>query len=424
MLSIEFIRENPVLVKEAVRNKNFDVDIDELLRLDAERRKLLTGVDSLRAERNRIAKGIPTLSPVDRPAVIAKSKELNAWLVEGEKRLAEAEATYKDLLLRVPNVPLREVPIGKTDADNVEVRRWGDVRKFDFTPQDHVQLALSLGLVDFESSHGFAGGRSYSLLGDGVMLQQAVLQFALQFVAAKGFLPVSPPIMVRSHAMVGTGFFPLGKDETYVLAKDELYLVGTSEVSLISMHYDQILDASRLPIRYAGISACFRREAGAPGRETRGLYRVHMFHKVEQVSIGPNDRDWSDQEHNFLLANAEGILQALELPHRVALACTGELGMGQVRKHEVETWIPSRNAYSETHSCSTLLEFQARRSNIRYRQRTDGLRFVHTLNNTAIASPRILVCILENYQNKDGSVTVPRVLRPFMMGKEALEPKR
>ena len=424
MLPMDFIRENPLLVKEAVRNKHFDVDIDLLLQLDIERRALLTQVDTLRSERNRIAKEIPTLSAADRPTRISRSKEVNALLVEYEAQFADLEARYREMLLCVPNVPLPEIPIGASDSDNVEVRRWGSIPQFEFPPKDHFELAESLGIVDFKNSHAYAGARSYSLLGDGVMLQQAVLQFALQFVAAKGFLPVSPPVLVREHAMVGTGFFPLGREETYSLPNDDLFLVGTSEVCLISMHYDQMLDASRLPIRYAGLSPCFRREAGAAGRDTRGLYRVHMFHKVEQVSIGPNDRGWSDTEHELLLANSEGILQALGLPYRVALACTGELGMGQVRKHEVETWVPSRNAFAETHSCSTLLEFQARRSNIRYRQGTDAPKFVHTLNNTAIASPRILVCLLENFQNKDGSVTIPTALRPHLGGKEVLEPRR
>ncbi|MGE5506821.1 MAG: serine--tRNA ligase [Actinomycetota bacterium] len=423
MLDIDFIRTSPDQVKKAVRDKNFDVDVDRLLAVDGERRTLMARLENQRAERNRISKEIPKLPADERPKAVAQAKAINEELTGLEARFGELDAEFKDLLMRVPNVPLPEIPVGKSDEDNVEVRRWGDPRQFDFEPKDHVDLALSLGLVDFENTRGYAGARAYSLMGDGVLLHQAVLQFALEFVVRKGFLAVSPPIMVRENAMTGTGFFPFGMEETYCLPKDDLFLAGTSEVSLVSMHYDQVLDAAKLPIRYAGISACFRREAGAAGRDTRGLYRVHMFHKVEQVSIGPNDRDWSDKEHEFLLNNSEGILQALNLPHRVALACTGELGMGQVRKNEVETWMPSRKAYSETHSCSTMLEFQARRANIRYREAGGSPRFVHTLNNTAIASPRILVAILENYQNKDGSVTVPEALRPYMMGKDVIEPR-
>ena len=283
---------------------------------------------------------------------------------------------------------------------------------------------MSLGLVDFEGPRRYAGSRAYALTGDGVLLEQAVLNFALHSVAKHGFKPVSPPVMVREQAMQGTGFFPLGREDTFSIEKDELFLVGTSEVGLVSLHRESILDEAQLPIRLVGISPCFRREAGAAGRDTRGLYRVYQFNKVEQVVFGVNDAAASAREHALILGNSEEILRAMGIPHRVALACAGEMGQGQVRKHEIESWMPSRNKYSETHSCSTLWEFQARRSMIRYRDANDKVRYVHTLNNTAIASPRILIPILENFQQKDGSVVVPEVLRPWMGGREVIEPTK
>ena len=280
---------------------------------------------------------------------------------------------------------------------------------------------LNLGMVDVDSPRTFAGARSYALKGAGALMEMAVIRLAIDRVMAHGFVPVVPPVMVRDVALYGTGFFPGSQPETYKLPEDDLYLVGTSEVGLVALHSDSIIPEEQLPIRYVGLSTCFRREAGAAGRDTRGLYRVHQFNKVEQVVICRADMDESDREHLQLLANAEEILQALELPHRVALACAGETGLGQYKKNEVETWMPSRQHYSETHSCSTLLDFQARRSKIRYKSGKSNV-IAYTLNNTAIASPRILIPIVENYQNEDGTVTVPEVLRPYMNGLELITP--
>ena len=257
-----------------------------------------------------------------------------------------------------------------------------------------------------------------------MLLEQAILRFALDTLVSDGLVPVSPPVLVRDSAMLGTGYFPLGYDEAYRIAGDDLFLTGTSEVGLASLHMEELLDQGDLPIRYAGISYCFRREAGASGKDTKGLYRVHQFMKVEQVVITENDIATSQKEHYRLLRNSQNILQALGIPHRVALACTGETGLGQVRKHEVESWMPSRNGYWETHSCSTLHDFQARRLNIRYRDAAGKTRFVHTLNNTAIASPRILIPLIENCQCSDGSVTIPQVLRSYMGGRERIESRR
>jgi seryl-tRNA synthetase len=315
------------------------------------------------------------------------------------------------------------VPIGKGEEDNVEVRKVGTPRAFDFEPKDHVELMTSLGLVDWDGPRRFAGGRSYALVREGALLELAVTRLAVDVLASRGMGIVIPPVMVKERAMTGTGFFPLGREEAYAITADELFLVGTSEVALVSLHADDTLDAARLPIRYAGISPCFRREAGAHGKDTRGLYRVHQFTKVEQVVFCLPDEGVAEKEHYQLLANAEAILAKLDIPYRVALACTGEIGLGQTRKHEVESWMPGRKAYSETHSCSTMGDFQARRSNIRLRVADGSLSYPYTLNNTAIASPRILIPLLENHQNADGSVTLPKELVKYMNGIEVLRPK-
>ncbi|MCH9680151.1 MAG: serine--tRNA ligase [Deltaproteobacteria bacterium] len=424
MLDIRFIRDNPEVVRKAIKAKKFDVDLDRLLELDAERRRILHASEALRTERNALSQSVRKASPEERAALTEKSREVGKQLKSHEKELPPIVEELEQLMLRIPGIPAPEVPEGDSEEDNEVIRHWGEPRQFDFEPRDHVELCRMHGLVDFERPPRFAGSRAYALKGDGVLLEQALLRYALDIVIADGFTAVSPPVLVREEAMVGTGFFPLGHDDTYRTARGPLFLVGTSEVSLVSLHADEILDVEELPIRYAGLSPCFRREAGAAGRDTHGLYRVHQFMKVEQVIICENDEEMSLREHMRLLGNSERVLQGLKLPHRVALACTMELGLGQVRKHEVETWMPSREAYCETHSCSTLLEFQSRRSKIRYRPTSDSKpQFVHTLNNTALASPRILIPVLEHYQNADGSITIPEVLRPYMGGRELLTPK-
>jgi seryl-tRNA synthetase len=424
MLSIKFIRENVERVKSSIQAKQIDVDLDQLLELDARRRKLTSDINQLREQRNKLSMSIPTLQGQEKQSAITESKQVGEKLKAYDEESNQVQADFDRLMLLVPNVTAPEVPFGTSEDDNKEVSRWGQPTEFDFKPKDHIELATSLGLVNFDRVHDFAGSRSYALMGGGVLLELAVLRYALDHVVSKGFTPVAPPVMVREEAMVGTGFFPLGREDTYQLKNDDLYLVGTSEVSLVSLHRDEILNRNDLPIHYAGISPCFRREAGSHGRDTKGFYRVHQFQKVEQVTFCEADEQLSEREHYLLLQNSEEILQGLRLPYRVALACSGELGLGQVRKHEIESWMPSRNKYSETHSCSTLHDFQARRSGIRYRDDSGKARFVHTLNNTAIASPRILIAILENYQNEDGSVTIPEVLRPYMGNQSRLELKK
>jgi seryl-tRNA synthetase len=423
MLDIAFIRQNPELVQAAITNKRLEIDVNELLAVDKERRDGIVSVDAKRARKNQLAAMIPKASKEERQALIDEAKTVRTELEALEPKMAEIQRRFDDLMLRVPSLPRPEVPIGKGEEDNVEIRKVGTPRTFTFTPKDHVELATGLGLANWDGPRKFAGGRSYALTGMGAILEMAVTRLAIDVLVARGLTPVIPPVIVRERALVGTGFFPLGREEAYSIPADDLFLVGTSEVALVSLHADDVLDASSLPIRYCGMSPCFRREAGASGKDTKGLYRVHQFTKVEQVVFCAPDEELAEKEHYALLANAEAILEKLEIPYRVAIACTGEIGLGQTRKHEVESWMPGRNAYAETHSCSTLGDFQARRSNIRFRKEDGTLAFPYTLNNTAIASPRILIPLLENHQNEDGSVTVPKALVPYMNGVEVLRPK-
>jgi seryl-tRNA synthetase len=423
MLDIQFIRQNADQVRAAITNKRLELDLDELLAADRERREATTTLEQKRARKNELSAQIPKASKDDRPGLVDEAKQIRTDIEQLEPALADVQRRFQDLMLRVPSLPRPEVPIGKGEEDNVEVRKVGTPRKFDFQPKDHVELMTGLGFVEWDGPRKFAGGRSYALVGDGALLELAVLRLAVDTVIERGMKLVLPPVMVKERAMTGTGFFPGGRNEAYAITADELFLIGTSEVPLVSMHCDDTLDAEKLPIRYAGISPCFRREAGAAGKDTKGLYRVHQFTKVEQVIFCAPDEAVAEKHHYELLGNAEAILARLEIPYRVALACTGEIGLGQTRKHEVESWMPGRDAYSETHSCSTMGDFQARRSNIRLRLADGSLGFPYTLNNTAIASPRILIPLLENHQNADGSVTLPKALVPYMLGKERLAPR-
>lgn len=424
MLDIAYIRSNPEVVKEGIRKKRMNMDLDELLNLDDEVRRLKSEVETLRADRNRLSKEVPRLKAEEKEQAVERVKAIRDSLTSLEPGLRDAEARFEQLMLTVPNPPLPEVPEGESDDDNVEVRRFGEPPQFNFTPKDHLELAESLDIVDMPRAVKFAGARMYCLKNEGALLEFALFKFALDHLTSKGFQPMIVPQLVRREAMIGTGFFPLGEEDTFAIEKDQLFLIGTAEVSLVSYHMDEILNEKDLPKHYCGYSTCFRREAGSYGRDTRGFYRLHQFNKVEQVIICQNDPEISKEQHNLLLENVEEIMQALGLPYRVALACGAEIGQGQVLKHEIETWMPSRGKYSETHSCSSLHEFQARRAKLRWRGTNGKTQYCHTLNNTAIASPRILIPILENFQNEDGSVTIPKVLRPIMQGMERIGPKK
>jgi len=424
MLDINVIRQDSARVKAAVARKKFPVDIDELLSVDEQRRQLAGQVDGLRAKRKEISGSIPRLDGEAKGEAIAQGRALREDIAKLEETQRLNESRFDELMMMVPGLPVDGIPDGASDEDNLEVRRVGELPSFNFEAKDHVELCETLGLADFTRAAKFAGGRAYLLTGHGALLEYAVTRFAMDLLMQRGWSPMVVPLLVNEKAMFGTGFFPHGLEDTYQLPNDDLYLVGTSEVSLVSIHRDEVLGSEALPVRYAGMTTCFRREAGNYGRDTRGLYRVHQFQKVEQVSIIEASEEASEAEHYRLLDNSESILKALGIPYRVALACTQELGMGQARKHEIESWMPSRQAYCETHSCSTMHDFQARRSNLRYRPEAQAKPlFAHTLNNTAIASPRFLIPLLELNQQADGSVVIPEPLRPYMNGTEVLEPK-
>jgi len=422
LLDIRTIRADPDAIRRAADLKRIPCDVDRLLALDAERRRLVQSADEMKATQNRTSKQIATLAGPEREARIRDMQQLVANVKRLDEERKAVEAELDGLMLLVPNIPADDVPAGESEADNVELSRWGTPRTFDFEFKDHVQLGLELGLVDFERAAKIAGSRTYFLRGNGALLELAVLRFALDHIMTKGFVPMLVPHLVRPVAMIGTAYYPGGEEQAYRVERDDLSLIGTAEVPLTSYHSSEILEAAELPKLYAGWSACFRREAGTYGKDTRGLYRIHQFQKIEQVVLCRADPAESRQWHQTILRNSEEILRQLELPYRVVNVCGGDLGRPQVQKFDLETWMPSRGQYSETHSASRFHDFQARRLDLRYRAEDGHVRFCHTLNNTVIASPRILIAILENNQRADGSIDVPAVLRPYMNGMERLVP--
>jgi len=345
-----------------------------------------------------------------------KSKELDL-------ELREVQEQFDAMMLQVPSPVTEDVPVGKDDRDNVFLREWGEVPEFDFEPLSHVALGDKLGILDIERGVKLSGTRFYYLKNEGTLLEMAVLRYALDFLRQRDFTVMTVPVLVREHAMMGTGYFPGGEEQAYKMALDDLYLVGTSEVSLASYHYDEILSKQDFPIQLAAWSNCFRREAGTYGKDTHGLYRIHQFQKVEQVYILENDIQKSQQAHELLLKNATDFLESLEIPHQIVAVCTGDMGQGQVKKYDVNSWMPSRNDYCETHSCSMFYDFQARRLKMRYKEENGENVYCHTLNNTLIASPRIMIPLLELNQRADGSVKIPEVLVPYMGGITEIQPK-
>lgn len=421
MLDPKFILQNPDAVREAAQKKHIAFDVDVFITLDEKRRELQTAYDELRAGKNAASEAISKLQGDEKQTAINRMKEKgDAEKIAGEA-LTQVEAEWKALLLRAPNPCSLETPEGKDDTENVELYTWNEPRKFDFEPKDHVALGLSLNILDVERGVKIAGSRNYFLKNEGALLELAILRFTLDKLMAKGFEIFLPPLLVNREAMTNTGYFPGGEEQAYSIPEDEKFLIGTSEVPVTSYHSGEVLDESELPKMYAGYSYCFRREAGTYGKDTHGLYRIHQFQKVEQVIVCKADPEESKRMHQMILKNAEEVLQDLKLPYRVVAVCSGDMGQGQYYKNDIETWMPSRNAYGETHSCSTFHEFQARRLNLKYKDAEGNKRFVHTLNNTCVASPRILIPVLETYQNADGSVTIPEVLRPYMGGKERIE---
>ncbi len=422
MLDIKVIRDELEAVRAGAALKRIEVDLDRLVAVDDRRRSLIRAVEDAKAEQRRRSKALGKLSPEERAQEVAALGELKASIQTEEGSLQAVLDEFEALMLQVPNLPAAEVPPGADDGDNVELRRVGEPPHFDFEARDHVDLGRSLRMIDIERGVKLSGTRFYVLRGAGALLHRAVLAFAFDQMVSKGFEPMEVPVLVRDPAMFGTAYFPGGEEQAYRLDKDQLNLVGTAEVPLTSFRSEEILDLEELPLRMVAQSACFRREAGAAGKDTRGLYRIHQFQKVEQVVVMRADEEASRVEHDAIVANAEDIMQRLELPYRVVNVCGGDLGQPQVQKFDIETWMPSRGGYGETHSASRFHDFQSRRLNLRYRDEDGKLRFCHTLNNTVAASPRILIPLIENYQQADGSVRVPAVLRPYMGGLEVIEP--
>jgi seryl-tRNA synthetase len=416
MLDIKLVRSNPEVVRAALQRRGSTQSLDEFLAVEAERRRLITEVETMRAERKTASDEIAKVMKAggDAGEAIAAMRTLGDRIKEREQELDASEARLREMLLDIPNLILDDVPDGG-EEDSVVLRHVGEPPTFDFEPKDHLDLGLALDLIDMERAARASGSRFAYLKGDLVLLQFALVRFGFEIVAEKGFRPVVPPVLVREEAMYGTGFFPTDRAQIYQTTDGDC-LVGTSEVPLAAMHMEEFLEADRLPLRYAGYSTCFRREAGAAGKDTRGILRVHQFDKVEMFSFCLPEQ--AEFEHELILSAEEDMLQLLGIPYRVVNIAAGDLGAPAAKKYDCEAWLPGQNRYRELTSCSNCTDYQARRLNCRYR--TDkGPRFVNTLNGTAIAIGRTLIAIMENYQLADGSIAVPKVLRPYV-GKETL----
>lgn len=419
MLDIKFIRENQELIKAAAQKKHIDFDVTKLISVDDRRRTLMASIEAKRAEQNTASEKIATAaSPDERAALIASMKTVKDALEKEDAEFKTVMHDWHTLMVAVPNIPDMSVPDGASDKENKEVRVSGTKQQFSFKPKSHIEILESLGMIDLERGSKVAGFRGYILKGDAVLLQFAIWQFVLGELVKRGFLPMSVPSMLKKAPFIGTGYLPQGEEDLYK-TQDSDYLSGTGEVATMGYFMDEVIEAKDLPLKFAAFSPCFRREAGSHGKDTKGLVRVHEFAKFEQVVLCAADHAESVRLHEEITANAEEIMKKLGLTFHVVANCGGDLGLGQVKKYDIEAWVPSENAYRETHSASYFHDFQTRRLNIRYRD-GDKLKFAHSLNNTAIATPRILVPIIEQYQQEDGSVIIPEVLQPFMGGKTKL----
>ena len=413
MLDIHFIRENADIIKAGAAKKKIAVDIDRLIAVDDERKLIRQELDAKKAEQNRRSSEIQRASGSEREQLIEAMQHLKAGMAEAEEKLKGVMAEWQQLMLTVPNIPDMSVPDGESDADNLEVKKWGEPTTFDFTPKDHVELMTALDIADFERGTKVAGFRGYFLKGDGVLLANAVWQLALKHFAAKGLVPLSVPSLVRRETMLGTGYLPQGEEDLYK-TQDGEYLAGTAEVATMGYYMNETVDSEKLPIRFLGFSPCFRREAGAHGKDVRGLIRVHEFFKWEQVILCKAEHDESVRLHEWLNRNTEEFIERLNIPYHTVANCGGDLGLGQVKKYDIELWVPGEKTYREISSASYFHDFQTRRLNIRYRDAEGNMRFPHSLNSTAIPTPRILVSIIENYQQADGTIRVPDALVPYV----------
>jgi seryl-tRNA synthetase len=420
MLAMDFVKANRETVERAIRDKGVDLDLTQLLSLDTEARGLKTEIDRLRAERNAVSAKFKDATPEQKAELGRQAKEAGARASALESDLADKEAALKALMLKLPGIPYEGAPVGPDETFNTVIRTEGSPAKFDFEPLDHVALIERNDWADLSRITQVSGSRTYCLKGRLALLETKLMGWALEKIAGAGFTPITVPAIAREQAFLNQGQFPGHKEETYELPNDDLWLAGTAEVALTSLHSGEIIEADKLPILYAGYSPCFRREAGSAGKDVRGLLRVHQFVKVEQYVICEADEGQSAEWHARLLGLAEELLQALEIPYQVIETSTGDMGLGKYRMNDIESWVPSLGKYRETHSCSTLHDWQARRANLRYRGSDGKVRFAHTLNNTALASPRILVPLLENHQTEDGRVKLPKAMRDLMGGTEYL----
>lgn len=425
MLDLAFIRSNPDAVKEAARLKNTTIDVDYLLEVDRKVTTLQRQVEEMRAQQHKLSRSMQQAGKdkVARDAIIAEGKQLAEQIKQMEPELNALIEERLQLLYLVPNIPDPGTPIGKNEDDNVPIKHWGELPTFDFELRDHYAIMQALDMVDIERGVKIAGARSYILKNDAARLELALMHFALDRMVQKGFTPLIVPAMAREFCFIGNGQFPKGRDQVYAVENDDTFLVGTGEVSITGMYKDEILKAEDLPMRFVAYCPCFRREAGTYGKDTRGVFRIHQFSKVEQYIIARADHEESVLWHEALLQNSEELVQALELPYRVVQVCTGDMGDGKVGMYDLECWLPSENRYRETHSCSYLHDWQGRRVNMRYRDEDGKVKFVYTLNNTAIASPRIMLPLLETHQQANGSVRIPVALQPYMGGQEYMQPR-
>lgn len=422
MLDIKFIRENKELIALAAKKKHINFDVEQLLTVDKSRIEILQKVEIMRAEQNKASEEIvkKDIDSIAKEKIKKDMKILKEQLAGSEEMLKKITTEWQTLMLHVPNIPDVSVPDGDSDADNVEVKVWGDKTKFDFEPKDHVELMLNLGIADFERGTKVHGFRGYFLKGDAVKLTLAIWQYANDFWNAKGFESLIAPIIVNRNTFVANGYLPQGEDDLYK-TQDGQFLAGTAEVPLMGMHSDEVLEGlEEKPIKYLGFSPCYRREAGAHSKDTKGLIRVHEFYKWEQVVLCEASHAKSVELHEEINRNTEEFIESLNIPYHTVLNCGGDIGQGQVKKYDVELWVPKEEKYREISSASYFHDFQTRRGNIKYKAVDGTIKFAHSLNCTAIPTPRILVSLIENYQNADGSVTIPEVLRKYMGGQEKI----
>lgn len=419
MLDIKFIRENADLIKDAARKKRVDLDVDQLLLVDDKRKSISQNLEEKKSRQNKVGEEIQKASADEKEKLIKEMQPLKEEMTKLEEELKDVMTEWKKLMISVPNIPDMSVPEGESDKDNLEIKTWGKILKFDFEPKSHMEIMTNLGILDLERGTKVAGFRGYFLKGDGALLQFALWQFVQDFFLKKGgYTPMIVPSLLKRELLIGTGYLPQGEEDLYK-TQDGEYLSGTAEVATMGYYMDEVIDKKDLPIKALAFSTAYRREAGAHGKDTKGLIRVHEFYKFEQLILCEASHEESVKYHEEVQKNTEEITEALGLPYHVVINCSGDLGLGQVKKYDIEVWFPSEKAYRETGSASYFHDFQTRRLNIRYRDEDGKLKFVHSLNNTAL-SGRPLIAIIENYQQVDGSVVIPEVLRPYMGGKDKI----